>query len=121
MDAVPHYGEEHVRVVERDVCGSGVRQESLRPSKIPFRDSLNGGLKTNEFLIMGEPMTTEYEYLFTVPDVISKNVDKWMAMVGRKVVAVGDSPEEVLAKAAEEFPGKEPFVAKFPKETAMLL
>lgn len=66
-------------------------------------------------------MATEFEYLLASPDLVSKNVEKWMAVVGRQVVAVGDSPKEVLAKARELFPDKEPFIAKFPKETAMLL
>jgi hypothetical protein len=86
-----------------------------------FRDSVNRGFKTNEFLVIGEVMTSEYEYLLSVPDIVSKHVDKWMAVVGKTVVAVGDSPKEVLEIAAERFPGKEPFIAKFPKETAMLL
>lgn len=66
-------------------------------------------------------MVTEYEYLLASPDVIGKHVEKWMAVVGKEVVAVGDSAKEVLARAKELYPGKEPFIAKFPKETAMLL
>ncbi|GEM_PF-874919 len=64
---------------------------------------------------------SEYEYLMTVPDAITKNIEKWMAVVGNKIVAVGDSPKEVLAKARALHPGVEPFIARFPKEKAMLL
>jgi cysteine synthase len=64
---------------------------------------------------------TEYEYLLATPDKISQNAEKWMAVIGNEVVAVSDSAKEVLARARELHPGKEPFVAKFPKQTAMLL
>ncbi len=66
-------------------------------------------------------MASEYEYLLTVPDVIEKNLEKWMAIVGKEVVAVGDSAKEVFMVAKQRFPDKEPFIARFPKETAMLL
>jgi len=66
-------------------------------------------------------MSNEYEYLLASPDIIGQNVEKWMALVGEKVVAVGSSAKEVLAKAKQLYPDKEPFIAKFPKERAMLL
>jgi hypothetical protein len=66
-------------------------------------------------------MTNEYEYLLTVPDLVSQHVDRWMAVVGKEIVAVGDSPKEVLAEVRRLRPGKEPFIAKFPKEIAMLM
>jgi len=64
---------------------------------------------------------TEYEYLLATPDKISQNAEKWMAVVGNEVVAVSDSAKEALAQARKLHPGKEPFVAKFPKQIAMLL
>jgi hypothetical protein len=64
---------------------------------------------------------SEYEYLMATPDVISKHLEKWMAVVGNDVVAVGDSAKEVLALARKKYPDREPFIAKFPKQTAMLL
>ncbi len=64
---------------------------------------------------------TEYEYLLAAPDKISQNAEKWMAVVGNEVVAVSDSAKEALARARELRPGKEPFIAKFPKQIAMLL
>ncbi len=64
---------------------------------------------------------SEYEYLMATPDLISKHLEKWMAVVGKDVVAVGDSAKEVLAAAKEKYPDREPFIAKFPKQTAMLL
>jgi len=99
------------------VGGIDQRTDVGRPTEI---DSRIRGLKTDKFLTRDITMTNEFEYLLTVPDIISKHVDKWMAVVGKEVM-VGDSPKEVLEKAAKLFPGKEPFVAKFPKETAMLL
>lgn len=64
---------------------------------------------------------SEYEYLMATPELISKHLEKWMAVVGKDVVAVGDSAKEVLAVAKEKYPDREPFIAKFPKQTAMLL
>jgi len=66
-------------------------------------------------------MTTEYEYLITVPELVGKHADKWIAVIGTQIVAVGESAKEVLATAREKFPDDEPFIAKFPKERAMLL
>ena len=66
-------------------------------------------------------MSNEYEYLLASPEVISQNVEKWMAVVGEKVVAVGSSAKEVLDKARQLYPDTEPFIAKFPKKRAVLL
>ncbi len=66
-------------------------------------------------------MPTEYEYLLTVPDLVGKNADKWIAVVGKEIIAVGESAKEVLAAARKKFPNEEPFIAKFPRERAMLL
>ena len=66
-------------------------------------------------------MMTEYEYLAASSELITKNVDKWMAVVGKEIVAVGDSAKEVLRRAREAYPDKEPFIAKFPKQTVLLL
>ena len=84
-------------------------------------DSCTRGLKTNQFLVRDVSMSTEYEYLLAAPEVIGQYVEKWMAVVGKEVVAVGASAKEVLDKARQLHPDKEPFIAKFPKETAMLL
>ncbi len=64
---------------------------------------------------------SEYEYLMSTPALITEHLEKWMAVVGREVVAVGDSAKDVLAQARAKYPGREPFIAKFPKDTAMLL
>jgi hypothetical protein len=64
---------------------------------------------------------SEYEYLMATPSLITEHIEKWMAVVGHHVVAVGDSATDVLAQARAMYPDKEPFIAKFPKETAMLL
>jgi phosphoglycolate phosphatase-like HAD superfamily hydrolase len=64
---------------------------------------------------------TEFEFLRSSPDLITENIGKWMAIVGKDVVAVGDSVKDVLAQAKARYPGSEPFVAKFPRATVMLL
>lgn len=66
-------------------------------------------------------MTTEFEYLAASSDVVSENIEKWMAVIGKNVVAVGESAKEVLERAMELHPGEEPFIAKFPKQTILLL
>ncbi len=66
-------------------------------------------------------MVSEFEYLLASPDLVGENIDKWVAVVGKQIVAVGSSAKEVLEAAMKAFPGKEPFIAKFPRETALLL
>lgn len=64
---------------------------------------------------------SEFEHLMVAPEQINENLEQWMAMTGKELVAVGKSAKEVLARAREKYPGREFFVAKFPKHTAMLL
>jgi hypothetical protein len=64
---------------------------------------------------------SEYEYLLASPDEIAKRLEKWMAVVGKEVVAVGESAKEVFRLAKAKYPDKEPFIAKFPRETALVL
>ena len=80
-----------------------------------------GSFKALDAPVVVTAMATEYEYLLSVPDLIGKNLERWMAVVGKQIVAIGDSPREVLEKAKKIHPDKEPFIAKFPKERAMLL
>lgn len=67
------------------------------------------------------PSMSEFEHLMVDPALINENLEQWMAMVGKELVAVGPSVKEVLARAREKYPDSEPFIAKFPKHTAMLL
>jgi len=55
------------------------------------------------------------------PELVGKHVEKWVAVVGKKIVASGDSAADVLRRAKELHPHVEPFIAKFPKETVLLL
>lgn len=64
---------------------------------------------------------SEFEHLMATPDLIGANLEKWMAVVGDDVVAVGASAKEVLDAARAKYPNREPFIAKFPRQTAMLL
>ncbi len=64
---------------------------------------------------------TELDYLMSSQAGIDKYVGMWVAVVGRKIVASGESAKEVYEKAIAEFPDKEPFLANLPKEKVLLL
>jgi Family of unknown function (DUF5678) len=59
-------------------------------------------------------------YLMSMGD-LRQYVGKWIALVGRELVASGDSGKEVFAQAKLKYPNKEPFVMKIPSDTVMLL
>jgi hypothetical protein len=59
-------------------------------------------------------------YLMSMGD-LREYVGKWIALVGKELVASGDSGKEVFAEAKRKYPNKEPFVMKIPSETVMLL
>jgi len=46
---------------------------------------------------------------------------KHVAMIGRKVVASGDSAKEVFEKAKKEYPDKMPVLAFIPRKEALVL
>jgi hypothetical protein len=48
-------------------------------------------------------------------------VGKWIALVGKDLVATGDNGKEVFAEAKRKYPDKEPFVMKIPADAVMLL
>lgn len=48
-------------------------------------------------------------------------VNVWVAMVDKEVVSTGERLKEVLEEVRKKRPGKEPFVAKLPKNRIMLL
>lgn len=66
-------------------------------------------------------MVTELDYLMSSQAHIEKYVGLWVAVVGKKIVASGESAKDVYDKAILAFPGEEPFVAKVPREKVMLL
>ena len=66
-------------------------------------------------------MVTELDYLMSSEVQVEKYVGLWVAMVGKRIVASGDSAKDVYDRAVKAFPGEEPFVAKVPKAKVMLL
>lgn len=74
-------------------------------------------------LIMGVVFMdkSEFEYLLSIGDKLSEYVDRWIAIVGEEVVAVGDSAREVFEAAKRKYPDREPMIVKLPSERVMLL
>ena len=66
-------------------------------------------------------MRGEYEYVMSISDKLGEHIGEWIAVIGEKIVAHGESFKEVYEKAKKEFPTKEPFIMKVPKEAIMLL
>ena len=63
----------------------------------------------------------ELEYLMSSDVDLEEYVGLWVAVVGRNIVAKGETAKEVYEEAISAFPGKEPFITKLPKEKVMLL
>jgi hypothetical protein len=59
-------------------------------------------------------------YLMTIGN-LEQYVGKWVAIVGKDLVASGDNGKEVFQKAKDKYPGKEPFLMKIPADTVMCL
>jgi len=66
-------------------------------------------------------MKSEYEYVMSISNELSKYLGKWIAVVGEEIVASGESAKEVYEKAREKYPEREPFIMNIPQETVMLL
>lgn len=62
---------------------------------------------------------TEFEYVMTV----SKELEpgKWIAIVGKDIVAKGADASEVYSIAKSKYPKSEPFIMKVPTESEMLM
>lgn len=52
---------------------------------------------------------------------VTQFMDKWVAIVDGKLVAVKDNFKEVYQEATEKFPRKRPLVAKIPPKKVMIL
>ena len=52
---------------------------------------------------------------------VAQFTDKWVAIVGGKLIAVRDNFKEVYNEAREKFPRKRPLVAKIPPKRVMIL
>lgn len=66
-------------------------------------------------------MKSEYEHVMSMSNELGQHLGQWIAVVGDKVVASGDSFKDVYAKAKKDHPDKDPFIMKIPKETVMLM
>jgi len=64
---------------------------------------------------------SEFEYLLSIEDELSRYVGKWVAIVGEEIVAVGATAAEVFEKAKKKYPDKEPMILNLPAERIMLL
>ncbi len=62
----------------------------------------------------------EFDTLMTMTD-LSQYIDKWIALVGDTIVAVGDSGKSVFLEAKGKHPDIEPFIMKVPRNEVMLL
>ena len=62
---------------------------------------------------------SEFEYVMS----ISKDLEagKWIAVVGKEVVAKGVNAKEVYEQAKKAYPNKEPFIMKVPSDAVMLM
>lgn len=63
----------------------------------------------------------EFDVLDSARNRLRRHPGAWVAVVGDRVVAIGETAKEVCEKALREHPGVEPFVMRLPKEKVMLL
>ena len=64
-------------------------------------------------------MSQEFEFL-SVTDT-SEYADKWIAVVGQKIIASGDDLKQVYKEAKEKSGKKEPLFMRVPKEQETLI
>ena len=64
-------------------------------------------------------MSKNYE--FFVKTNLSKYSGKWIAIAEQKIVASGDSAEDVYNKAKKEYPNKKPSIAKIPSGETLVI
>jgi hypothetical protein len=65
---------------------------------------------------LGTMGAEEHEWLAEHPEVLISYPGKWVAVVGREIVAVADSAKEVSALAAARVPERLPLVFQVPHE-----
>ena len=66
-------------------------------------------------------MREELKWFALFPKEMEQFRGKHVAMIGRKVVASGDSAKEVFEKAKKEYPDKMPVLAFIPRKEALVL
>lgn len=62
---------------------------------------------------------SEFEYIMSM----SKDLEagKWIAVVGKEIVAKGDNGKEVFEEVKRKYPTREPFIMRVPSTAVMLL
>ena len=66
-------------------------------------------------------MTKSPEFEFYLKADLRKYVGKYVAIIGKHVVASGDNAKRVLDEAKKKFPVKKALLAKVPREEALIL
>ena len=66
-------------------------------------------------------MRSKLKWFTTFPKELEDFRGKHIAMIGRKVVASGDSAKEVFEKARKDYPEKMPVLAFIPRKEALVL
>jgi len=68
---------------------------------------------------LGTQTISEFEYVMSM----SKGLEagKWIAVVGKEIIAKSDTAKEVFDIAKQKFPDKEPFIMKVPADAIMLM
>ena len=61
------------------------------------------------------------EFNYFIKADLTRYKGSYIAIVGNKVVAHGDSAKEVWGRARQKYPDKTPTLAKLPKEEALIL
>ncbi|MBX8636718.1 MAG: hypothetical protein KIS30_05385 [Thermoplasmata archaeon] len=63
----------------------------------------------------------ELEFVASMEDELGKYVDQWIAVVGNRIVAEGNSAKEVFDRAKKVSPREVPFIMKVPRDKIMVL
>ena len=64
-------------------------------------------------------MREDYEWFIKTD--FSKYAGRWIATIGKRVVAEGDDAETVYKEAKNKYPGKKPSLAKIPTGDTLVL
>jgi lysine/ornithine N-monooxygenase len=72
-------------------------------------------------MMRGVEMREELKWFASFPKEMEQFRGKHVAIIGRKVVASGDSAKEVFEKAKKEYPDKMPVLAFIPRREALVL
>lgn len=62
----------------------------------------------------------EFQCLMALPN-LGEYIDKWIAVVGDEIIAVGSSGSEVYQRAIKTHPDATPMILKVPADRVMLL